>query len=223
MYEIKNSKQVELTDRVRFRCTRCSACCRNVEGTVCIEPKDGYYLAKHLGITVPEFYEKYTTMFLLEGIEFPIFTLNTTGKDKACIFLKGKRCSVQDAKPQTCRMYPFWIGPDEKGGFEYNFCTERKHHPKGSIVRVKDWMRDNFSDEEKDFLTEVARSLKEIAPLFNSLYRREDLQDTVLKKVLLYRHFMYETNEPFLKQFYLNNRLLKCELQNMMNLTKSTM
>ena len=132
MYEIKNSKQVELSDRVRFRCVRCAACCRNVEGAVVIEPKDGYYLAKHLGISVSTFYEKYTRMFLLEDVEFPIFTLKVTGKDKACIFLNGKRCSVQDAKPRTCKMYPFWVCPDDKGGFLYNFSTEQRHHPKGS-------------------------------------------------------------------------------------------
>lgn len=58
MYEIKNSKKVELTDRVRFRCIRCAECCRNVEGAVVVEVKDAYYLAKHLGITVAEFYDK---------------------------------------------------------------------------------------------------------------------------------------------------------------------
>ena len=89
-------------------------------------------VAKHLGITVSEFYEKYTRMFLLEDVEFPIFTLKVTGKDNACIFLNGKRCSVQDAKPRTCKMYPFWVCPDDKGGFQYNFCTEKRHHPRTS-------------------------------------------------------------------------------------------
>ena len=89
MYEIKNSKQVDLSDRVRFRCRRCAECCRHVEGTVVIEVKDAYYLAKHFGITVPEFYEEYTKMFLLEDTGFPIFTLNAVGKDNFCIFLNG--------------------------------------------------------------------------------------------------------------------------------------
>ena len=217
MYEIKNSKKVELTDRVRFRCIRCAECCRNVEGTVVIEVKDAYYLAKHLNITVTEFYEKYTRMFLLEDTGFPIFTLETTGKDNACIFLSKRRCSVQDAKPRTCKMYPFWICPDDNGGFQYNYSTERRHHPKGSLVRVKDWMKENLSDEDKEFLTEDTRSLTEIAPLFNILHKRLELRDAVMSKILMFRHFMYETDEPFYEQFCRNNRLLKRDLQNMIN------
>ena len=55
MYELKNSKQVELSDRVRFRCTRCGDCCRHVEGVVVVESLDAYNLAKHLGITISDF------------------------------------------------------------------------------------------------------------------------------------------------------------------------
>ena len=217
MYEIKNSKKVELTDRVRFRCIRCAECCRNVEGAVVIEVKDAYHLAKHLNITVTEFYEKFTRMFLLEDTGFPIFTLETTGKDNACIFLSKKRCSVQNAKPRTCKMYPFWICPDDNGGFQYNYSTERRHHPKGSLVRVKDWMKENLSDVDKDFLTEDTRSLTEIAPLFNILHKRLDLRDAVMSKILMFRHFMYETDRPFYEQFCQNNRILKNELQKMIN------
>ena len=217
MYEIKNSKQVDLSDRVRFRCRRCAECCRHVEGTVVIEVKDAYYLAKHFGITVPEFYEEYTKMFLLEDTGFPIFTLNAVGKDNSCIFLNGKRCSVQDSKPRACKMYPFWICPDDNGGFQYNFSTERKHHPKGSLVRVKDWMRDNLSEEDKEFLLEDTRSIKEIAPLFNILQKCLKDKDRLLEKVLFYRHFLYETDEPFMQQFKRNNRVLNDELKRIIN------
>ena len=212
MYEIKNSKQVELSDRVRFRCIRCGACCRNVEGTVVIEPKDGYYLAKHLGIPVATFYEKYTRMFLLEGVEFPIFTLNVTGKDNSCVFLNRKKCTVQEAKPRTCKMYPFWVCPDEKGGFQYNFSTEKRHHPKGSIVRVKDWMRDNLFDEDKEFFEEETRAMSEIATPFNILHKCLKDNTTIIERVIFFRHFLYETDEPFMPQFKRNNRVLKDEL-----------
>ena len=38
MYEIKNSKEVKLSDQVRFRCKSCGECCRHVAQTVVIEP-----------------------------------------------------------------------------------------------------------------------------------------------------------------------------------------
>ena len=44
MYELKNTKQVELSDRIRFRCMRCANCCRHVEATIMIEVKDAFIL-----------------------------------------------------------------------------------------------------------------------------------------------------------------------------------
>ena len=217
MYEIKNSKQVKLSDKVRFRCIRCGACCRNVEGAVVIEPKDGYYLAKHLGITVSEFYEKYARMFLLEDVEFPIFTLKVMGKDNSCIFLKGKRCSVQTAKPRTCKMYPFWIHPDNEGGFVYNLSTEQTHHPKGSLIHVKDWMKDNLSEEDKEFLLADAEVMTEIASIYMPIRKIIKDDTPLIKKIIFYRHIFYETDRPFMAQYYENNKLLKQELENMLN------
>lgn len=220
MYEIKNTKQVELSDRIRFRCMRCADCCQHVEATIMIEIKDAFYLAKHLGITVADFYDKYAQMFMLEDTGFPVFALKTVGNDKSCIFLKGKRCSVQTVKPRTCKLYPFLVFPDENGDFVYNYSTERRHHPKGSLIRVKDWMRDFLLDEDKEYLLEEARSIKEIAVPYKILYRSLKDPDSILKKVLLYRYFMYDTGEPFMPQFCRNNRVLKDDMERI--LTKFT-
>lgn len=216
MYEIKNSKKVELTDRVRFRCKRCAECCKNVEGAVVIEVKDAYYISKFLNISVSEFYDKYTRMFLLENVDFPIFALETTGKDNSCIFLNGKRCSVQSVKPRTCKMYPFWVFPDDNDNFEYNFCTECRHHPNGSLIRVKDWMRDYLSEEDKKYLIEERKSIAGIAPIFNILSKVPGNRETLLRKVLTIRYFMYEHDEPFYQQFCRNNEILKKELEHML-------
>lgn len=218
MCEIKNSKQVELSDRVRFRCMRCAACCRHVENSVVIEVKDAFYLAKHLGISVVDFYTTYTNMLTLENTGFPIFFLKTMGKDKSCIFLNGKRCSVQDAKPRTCKMYPFWVAPDDDGEtLSYNFSTERRHHPRGSLVKVKDWMREYLSDEDKEFILEDARSVMQIARPFRILYDNLKDPEDIQKRVLMYRYFFYDTNEPFVEQFCRNNRVLEEELERIIN------
>lgn len=97
MYVLKNTKQVELSDRVRFRCTRCGECCRHVDGVVVIESLDAYNIAKSLGIMVSEFFIDYAEVHFLEDTEYPIFTLKATGKDNACIFLKGNRCTIQNS------------------------------------------------------------------------------------------------------------------------------
>ncbi len=218
MYEIKNSKQVELSARVRFRCIRCSKCCRNVNATVIIESYDAWRIAKHLGITVPDFYEEYTESFLLEDTGYPIFALKSVGRDNACIFLKGKQCMVQDFKPRTCKMYPFWIGPGETpDDMTYNFCSEYKHHPKGSIVKVKDWMKNNFPEDDKRFLVEDAKAMQKIAPLFNFLKHAGIESEDLLKLIIMYRYVLFETDEPFFEQHTKNNQNLVEELTKIKN------
>ena len=114
MLEIKDSKQVEENEHIRFRCMRCAACCRHVRGSVVIEGLDAYRLAQHLKMEVADFISQYADPFLLdEQLWYPIFSLRVKGNDDSCIFLKGSRCTVQDAKPRTCRLYPFWVEPNE--------------------------------------------------------------------------------------------------------------
>ena len=99
MYEIKNSKEVKLSDRVRFRCKRCGECCRHVAQTVVIEPIDAYNMSKYLKLEISKFYETYTKMYLLENTVFPVFTLKTIGSDDACIFFEGQ--SLQYSRIKT--------------------------------------------------------------------------------------------------------------------------
>lgn len=200
-YEIKNSKEVKLSEKVRFRCMRCGECCRHVAQTVVIEPLDAYNLAKFLQCGIEEFYDKYTDMFLFdEKTAFPVFALKTTGHTNACIFLNGNRCTVQETKPRTCRLYPFWVHPTEDG-FSYHYTTERSHHPRGSIVRVKDWMRENFSEEDQAVMWEDEKAIPRIAELLRQLQPFDD--DTlkfVLSRMLYFRHFAFELEKPFLPQ-----------------------
>lgn len=209
MYELKNTKRVELSDKVRFRCKRCAECCTHVKAVVALDVKDAYYLAKHLNITVAEFYDKYAEMYFLEDTGFPMFTLKSVGEDDKCIFLKGKRCTVQQAKPKTCRLYPFWVYPDNNGEYCYNLSTERRHHPKGSLIRVKDWMQENFTDEDKKYFEEEERVISELGQLLKSTSDYE----AALSRILMLRYFMYETDKPFFESFYHNNELLKKELK----------
>lgn len=155
MWELKNSKQVEKNEHIRFRCTRCAACCRHVKESVVIEGLDAYRLARHLGMETADFMSQYTEPFILDDkLWYPIFSLRVKGNEDSCIFLKGTRCTVQEAKPRTCRLYPFWVEPNEPDGtdFTYHICFEHQHHPKGSLVRVKDLLSYANDGENNTYL-----------------------------------------------------------------------
>lgn len=96
-----------------------------------LEPMDIYRLSRFLreqgeAIEGPEdLLAQYTHPDMLAD-RLPIFLLNTDGPENACVFLKNGRCSVYEARPRVCRMYPFTVVPgDQDRDFLYCLCTER--------------------------------------------------------------------------------------------------
>ena len=220
MLEIKDSKQVEDNEHIRFRCTRCAACCRHVKGSVVIDGLDAYRLAQHLKMEVADFISQYADPFLLdEQLWYPIFSLRVKGNDDFCIFLKGSRCTVQDAKPRACRLYPFWVEPNEPDGttFSYHICFAHRHHPKGSLVRVKDWMDENFGADERKVLQEDFRAMQILAPLLHRSKACGVDDETIFRKLLLHRYLYFSMNEPFFPQQQRNNRILIADLKRMID------
>ncbi len=86
-----------------FACTQSGKCChaRNGYAHVHLSRREQLHLARHLGLKLSEFLERYTEQDAdgHVGLRFP------SGQ---CVFLEGKSCSVHAAKPVQCRTWPFW-------------------------------------------------------------------------------------------------------------------
>jgi uncharacterized protein len=78
-------------------CTECANCCRLA--TTQIGTRDAERLARHLGVRVEALLRDYTVE---TGDEGRILRRNESG----CVFLEGNLCSVYDARPDTCRLFP---------------------------------------------------------------------------------------------------------------------
>ncbi|HBO53593.1 MAG TPA: hypothetical protein DD471_16505 [Planctomycetes bacterium] len=83
-----------------FSCTRCGDCCTGVPGYVWVEPTEIDALAKHLGLSVDNFGERY-----LRKVGRRYSLIEKPGGD--CVFF-DKGCSVYPARPTQCRTFPFW-------------------------------------------------------------------------------------------------------------------
>jgi uncharacterized protein len=81
-------------------CTQCANCCR--VATTQVTDRDAQQLARHLGMRLADFLRDYTTQTEDEGL-----ILKRT-KD-GCIFLEGNLCSVYEARPATCELFPHLI------------------------------------------------------------------------------------------------------------------
>ena len=153
--DLANVKAVALNEKVPFHCLLCGGCCRNVKDSIMLEPIDVFHLTRYLReqgepvAGMEDMLARYAHAAWLEN-NFPIYLLNTVEALDTCVFLKDGRCSVYEARPQVCRMYPFSAAPGSRGrDFQYFLCTEKPHHFADGLVTVKDWLSQNFSREAK--------------------------------------------------------------------------
>lgn len=87
---------------LRFKCTECGKCCTGAPGYVWLTEEDIQTLSTHLKLSREAFLETYAR---LENNKYSLTECPTTYD---CVFLKGKRCSVYEARPKQCKKFPWW-------------------------------------------------------------------------------------------------------------------
>lgn len=206
-------------ESVTYRCSQCGHCCRHIEGCVMVDSLDAYRLAnflraQHNGVScMDDVLAQYCEPIPLTEEGYPIFTLKTIGGEATCIFLQENRCSIYTARPRTCRLYPFSVGPGARGkDFEYCLCFDdnRQYHFNTGRVSVKDWLYHNFPKEEKEFLKRSYQVIPGIGKLMRSI--SEELRREAVFKVLFYYYDYFDLDQPFLPQYEQNCRSLLNEL-----------
>jgi Fe-S-cluster containining protein len=88
---------------LRFRCTRCGACCTGEPGFVWVRRDEIARLAARFDLPVHVFAARY--LRLVEG--------RVSLRERAngdCVFFKRPElgCTVYEDRPTQCRTYPFW-------------------------------------------------------------------------------------------------------------------
>lgn len=208
-----NAKPVALNEKVIFRCKLCGGCCRYVANSIMLEPMDIYRLARYLRergepVTGAEdVLAQYShAEWLADSI--PIFLLNTVDPLDVCVFLKEGRCSVYEARPRVCRLYPFTVAPGCRGrDFQYLLCTEKSHHFADGIVAVKDWLSRNFPQDARQFVKADYEILSALGRNIRAM--GETRFKGILFQFLFYRYYNYDLEQPFLPQFLSNSETLK--------------
>ncbi|MDE6261181.1 MAG: YkgJ family cysteine cluster protein [Oscillospiraceae bacterium] len=217
---MNRAEPVRPKDWVTFRCQLCGNCCRDLENQLMLEPLDAYHLARLLRergevTSIDDVYTRYAHTDMLEGY-LPIYTMNTEGPDHACVFLKDGRCSVYEGRPHVCRIYPFSVRPGQRGRvFEFYRCVDQHAgHFSGDRIQVKDWLRENFTRENREFWAAEGNTLPILGRLLSSLGAGE--LRASLFQILHYRYYSYDLDKPFMPQYKANmaalERLLRQKL-----------
>ncbi len=208
-----DTRPVALNEKVMFRCKLCGDCCRYAADSIMLEPMDAYRLARYLRergepvAGIEDVLSQYSHAAWLAD-SLPIFLLNTVGSLDVCVFLKAGRCSIYEARPRVCRLYPFTVAPGSRGrDFQYFLCTEKPHHFADGIVTVKDWLSQNFPKDAKHFLKTDYDALPVLGRNIRTM--GEARFKGILFRFLFYRYYNYDLEQPFLPQFISNTEELK--------------
>jgi Fe-S-cluster containining protein len=209
-------------DTFSFQCTRCGECCHDVKGAVILNSLDFFRIAKHRG-QEPEFILKqFADLTLIaQQAMFPILTVRTKERaGDACWFYREGRCSIQEAKPLTCRLYPMNIQPGDGDTVDYVLVSQRQHHYTGTEVRAGDWMAENMDKEDQNFMQWWYKNTPELGKAMNSIGRSpamKEIHKSMRSRVIQYMYLQYNTSAEFWPQFEKNIGLLIRELNEALN------
>lgn len=209
-------KAIPLTNRqpVKFKCSACGACCKNVRDSILLEPLDAFrivreYIKNGFSGTGDEILDQIADLKELSR-GFDVFVLKTVNDSGVCGMLKDNRCTVYTARLRTCRLYPFTADPSADGPIKWYLCTEQTHHFGKGCVTAREWQRRNLSAEDQEYLREECRVLPELGRLMRNI-SDTDLQEAE-EHTLLFRYLAYDYSQPFLPQYKDNMLFLKAQL-----------
>lgn len=97
--------KIGMDEPFKFRCTMCGQCCIHRED-ILLNPKDVYNIAKELQLTPQEMCEQYCESYIGSDSRMPVVRIKPRGSVQRCPFLKKRKCSIHDAKPTVCAMFP---------------------------------------------------------------------------------------------------------------------
>lgn len=205
-----------LTNRqpIKFKCSSCGACCKNVRDSIVLEPLDAFrivreYIKNGFAGTGDEVLDQIADLKELSR-GFDVFVLKTVNDSGVCGMLKDNRCTVYTARPRTCRLYPFTVDPSADGSMKWFLCTEQSHHFGKGSVTAREWQRRNLSGEDEEYLREECRVLPVLGRLMRNI-SDADLHEAE-KQTLLFRYLAYDYTQPFLPQYKDNMLFLKAQL-----------
>jgi uncharacterized protein len=131
-------------------------CCSDVN--IVLTPADVLGLARRTGLTTRQFLENHTLTPITRELHLPVVMLRMGPEpEKRCPLVSAQGCSVYEARPWACRMYPVGMAlPPARSGvepeptyflFEDEFCHGRRE-PR--TWTVESWQRDQAVQEREE-------------------------------------------------------------------------
>ncbi len=208
--EDKNDCVMTWDDTFSFRCSPSvdcyNSCCADV--TIFLNPLDVGRLRTALGMTSTDFLERYTVRLHAESTGLPAVVLKMTDDQaKRCPFVTEAGCSVYEARPYSCRLYPL----DTENGVEYRFIVDGKTCH--GLVESEEWTVERWRKEQglREY-DEIDHELKDVmsaetlweAPIKDE--RMKDMMYLALYDPDRFREFVFDSS--FLRKFNIEGEII---------------
>ncbi len=168
---------ISIEDKFKFSCSAkvpCfNECCRDLNQF--LTPYDILCLKNHLGMTSSAFLERYTTQHRGPETGLPVIALKPDDALKfKCPFVTKAGCSVYNARPSSCRIYPLARAVSrsrETGKITEHFALIKESHCRGfeqeTTRTVRQWIENQKItgyNEINDMLMEIISLKKHTRP-----------------------------------------------------------
>lgn len=150
----------------------------------------------------------------------PVMMMKTvgTGKEATCAMLDKRKCSIQEAKPLVCRMYPLNLEPNkELTKLIPCIVSQRKHHYTGTTHLVGDWISENMDEIDETATLWWYKAAAEIGKILKNCTTIEENKEWILTRTVIRLYCMYDTSKDFLSQYAFNLNQLLNEMRNTLN------
>ena len=222
--EILNQVGVPVTalTQIAFECQRCGCCCSNRVGApIRVTGYDMYRLASALGMrSTMELLEQQFVFVAPNSYGLPICVLSVT-EDGSCCMMKNNLCSVHNAKPAVCALYPLGRVYDAEEG-HYIYVQPRGNRcagtGKGRAMAAAQWLEE--LKETEPFHAAHEQAYAEVAKAFLEITHQRYLEKVFYRTVgALFGGF--DPQKDFLSQLEENMRKLRPLLKKANNNKKS--
>lgn len=210
-----DNMKIGLDDKFRFSCRQCGKCCIERED-ILLTPLDLFKLSKKLNMTPNDFVEKYGEVYIGDSSRMVLVRLKPRGSIRRCPLLKDRKCSVHDAKPRVCAMFPigraFRLNPEKSSAdqisvknIEYIFngahCGNAEEHT------VREWLEAFGIPIEDEFFVEWQKTLTEICEIVHLAEKKFSLEktlDIIWSAIYALMYMRYDIDQEFIPQFEKN-------------------
>ena len=230
--QMAEKARIGVDDTFRFRCTACGKCCTNRED-IMMNPLDVYRAAKHLEMEVTELLDKYCIVFVGRSSLLPIVSPKMKGRIKKCPFLENRKCSIHEAKPAVCELFPLGrIGDGKADGKVSYFLQPLDCGKKDEVHTVREWLSGSGLKESEEWFFEWQAAIAVLSKKMRSIFldpgedvlKDKDKAEKILliggeveKALIATIYLNYDMDKEFLPQFKENLN----EATNMLDMTES--